>query len=853
MSGNPTTPLPSVRVLWRPEQFNRVTNGTFETNTTGWVTTAGINAAGTSITRVTTDSHSGSASATVVCTSTDTSGVNFDMGANRYFSEASYGSMYAAVVWLKRVSGSRRARVTLGSLGTSTDRATLTITDLTDQWQPYVVRWLPTGTRTDVELAVTNGSAEALTFRLDDVAVYLVDAFSQCENGTFEVDTTGWSVSAGTFAAAATSITRTAGGFGGSYCGRLVTTASASSGATYSLSGRTFVSGRTYRARIATKTVSGSTGFTLTLGRTGDSASTSITAGASFAWATVDWTPAADRTDVEVGIYSSGSSVRTVDVDELEVYEAVDDLGTDAGAMTWNRSLDAVGTITVEVENADGRYDPRYASSPLYGSCEPGRRIWGRATYGGALYPLFYGTLATIEAAPMGGVHATLIAEDMLGTLRDADVFSDFAQNDSFRRTRSWVIDSVVSMVPPIAESPASGVHESLAEGIESGNLFRGTDGEVPALDLLADFNEATGTVHWIEPSVHANIGWRYTTQDRATFTDTSSDFTVDETDPPTDLTGIRTSADTLENRQEVPWQTYTVLPTPGSDPSGYGYVMLAVDPDTYGTLGLGADAPYLTYTRDDYGTDDNHPDARWRYGGLGRKKWRERKRRGLKFPRRTRVYPDPFVPTTFAAGEVRRYVFDFAIPISGPQVTYDGTTGATGILLDYIEQRPNRLVVELRAVTADDINLFGVVGTPWQPGDEQTETVVAYDSQLARGNKSGPTIGTGYIPAPGLAAGLGAYRNWRYSTGRMAPQMYDRNNFPRTLTADLTDHFTITADRWRISSVLFASVGCRWEVSAGGLDWRAWHDLEELPSHTDWFTLDDATKGLDDAVVLAY
>ena len=40
MAGTPTTPIPSVRVLWRPEQFNRVTNGTFETNTTGWATTA---------------------------------------------------------------------------------------------------------------------------------------------------------------------------------------------------------------------------------------------------------------------------------------------------------------------------------------------------------------------------------------------------------------------------------------------------------------------------------------------------------------------------------------------------------------------------------------------------------------------------------------------------------------------------------------------------------------------------------------------------------------------------------------------------------------------------------------------
>ena len=174
MAGKPTAPLPSVRVAWRPEQFNRVSNPGFETNTTGWSVTAGINAAGTSITRITTDSHSGSACASVVCTTTDGSGTNFDMGSDRYYAEASYGAVYVAVVWLKRVSGSRRAKLILGSEGTSSDRATLTITDLPDAWTPYVIRWLPTGTRTDVQLAITNGSAEALTVRVDDVAVYLL-------------------------------------------------------------------------------------------------------------------------------------------------------------------------------------------------------------------------------------------------------------------------------------------------------------------------------------------------------------------------------------------------------------------------------------------------------------------------------------------------------------------------------------------------------------------------------------------------------------------------------------------------------------------------------------------------------
>ena len=226
MAGNPTAPLPSVRVAWRPEQFNRVSNPGFETNTTGWSVTAGINAAGTSITRITTDSHSGSACASVVCTTTDGSGTNFDMGSDRYYAEASYGAVYVAVVWLKRVSGSRRARVILGSEGTSSDRATLTITDLPDAWTLYVIRWLPTANRTDVQLAVTNGSAEALTVRVDDVSVYLLDGFSQVENGAFLTDTTGWDAAGASIAGAATSITRiTSDGFAADLvCAEVVTT-----------------------------------------------------------------------------------------------------------------------------------------------------------------------------------------------------------------------------------------------------------------------------------------------------------------------------------------------------------------------------------------------------------------------------------------------------------------------------------------------------------------------------------------------------------------------------------------------------------------------------------------------------
>ena len=863
-------PIASVRVLWRPEQFNRVTNPGIETNVTGWVVTAGINAAGTSRTRITSDAQSGSACMSVVCTSTDGSGVNWDFGSDRFFVEAETGAAYTAVVWLKRVSGSRRAEVILGSEGTSSDRASLTITDLTDQWQPYRIVWLPTGNRTDVQLAITNGSAAALTLLVDTVSVYQVDAFSQVENGWFSHDTTGWSIAAGGIAVAATSITRFAGAsFAVSSTGaEIVTTAIAASGAEYDLGARLFTSGRTYRLRAGVQYVSGGGVVKMHLGSIGTPADRGVSNKApssGWEWHTVDWTPSADRTDVGVAFTNRTVTppITTFRITEVEVYEAYDDLGTDAGDISWSRSLDGIGTIGVAVENADGLYDPRNTAGALYGSVAPGKRIWGRATWSNFLYPLFYGTLTTVEGPPRGGIHTDLLAEDMMGTLRDADTSMDFAQDTSYRLARAYVLNTVVSTDPVVAYAQVSDAHTSRANGIEDNTFYRGTDGLVPALDLLVDFNEATQTVHHIAPSVHANIGWVYTTVDRATLTDTSSDHTVDEDF--TDLTGIRSTHETLENRQEVPWQGYEKLIVPSASESGFGLVMVARDPAviTYAD----SEDPYLHYTDEELGTDDDHPEPRFRLAGgnvhgsdwKGWKRWRRRRKRGLKIKRRIKVFRDAAVPFTMAAGEVKRYTFDFAIPVSGPQVLISDEGDAfitAAILIDYIEQTPTRIVVDLVCVSATTVANLEVYGTPWLPLDDLTETRNGFASQAAYGGiRTGPSINTAYIPAAGDAQGVGDYRNWRFGHPRLRPTLVDlfTDTNTRPLTVDLADHLTMSADRWRIDALLFVVQSCRWTVTQGGLEWRSGHDLEELPAHTAWFILDDASAGLDDAVVLAY
>jgi len=150
-------PIPHIRVLWRPEQFTRIANPGFETNTTGWSVAAGINEAGTSITRTTADAHSGTACGLLTVTSgaSGTYGVNFDLGTERFDREDQYGTTYAAVVWLKLSAsdGHPLWSLVLGSEGTVADRATL-VCRVSQVWQSFRVLWRPTASRTDVQLAI---------------------------------------------------------------------------------------------------------------------------------------------------------------------------------------------------------------------------------------------------------------------------------------------------------------------------------------------------------------------------------------------------------------------------------------------------------------------------------------------------------------------------------------------------------------------------------------------------------------------------------------------------------------------------------------------------------------------------
>lgn len=182
-------PIPDVRIDWRGDGFSAITNDSFVTDTSGWSTAAGIQSAATSITRTTGDGVLGGVTtntcAEVVTTGTNGSGVKYVLSGT-----FTSGRPYRFSVWLKSVSGTTSAKILIGSLGTGGDRASSTMT-ITTSWVRYSVDWTPSGSRSDVQVNVTNNAASVMTAR-----VCLAEVFEQVDDigayGRNEVEAATW-------------------------------------------------------------------------------------------------------------------------------------------------------------------------------------------------------------------------------------------------------------------------------------------------------------------------------------------------------------------------------------------------------------------------------------------------------------------------------------------------------------------------------------------------------------------------------------------------------------------------------------------------------------------------------------
>jgi hypothetical protein len=327
-------------------------------------------------------------------------------------------------------------------------------------------------------------------------------------NDGFETDTSGWSVSAG-IQGAATSITRTTGGspYMGLAVGRLVTTSTNGSGVKFVLPG-TFVSGFSYRFRVYLKSVSGATtcGIRIgSLGTPGDRAVNTFTVTGTWTAYQVDFTPSANRTDIQVNVYTNSAAAMTVDIDAAEVYPVAHDLTPYADFLSFEYGLNfegglSVGSCTVRLKNDDKRFNTP-GESKIYN----GQPIYVRATYGGASYGLFYGTIHRLPL-DLDAKMLELVATDIVdswGVAAEVNVAASTTR--SIADFRGLILDAIGE--PAARRDLSTGEHEA-------DTPVTGADG-ANALALIASLDRSTGTFSYIVPNPSTSILYKYTTLPR--------------------------------------------------------------------------------------------------------------------------------------------------------------------------------------------------------------------------------------------------------------------------------------------------------------------------------------------------
>lgn len=154
----------SLRVMTREALHSPdVSNGTFDTNTSGWAATG----VGASITRVTASPYEGAGNARIV------SGTSLYGGADTAITGTfKAGHTYRLDYYARTISGSANI---IGGLG---DQAAGDFNNvqktLTGSWAQYLTDWTPTADRTAASVIFRNTQAVSNTFEVDRVLIYEV-------------------------------------------------------------------------------------------------------------------------------------------------------------------------------------------------------------------------------------------------------------------------------------------------------------------------------------------------------------------------------------------------------------------------------------------------------------------------------------------------------------------------------------------------------------------------------------------------------------------------------------------------------------------------------------------------------
>lgn len=168
-----------------------ISNGTFDTNTTGW----GATGTGASISRVTASPYAGAGNLRVVSGTDLFGGAYFNIGSAQY--RFVKGITYRLSLYARTISGSADVSFGLGDVGAS-DRYAPTQT-ITASWANYTVDWTPTATRTAVSIDLRNVAAASNTFEVDSVTISIVPitlpaSESWTKQTSLDVDINKWAL-----------------------------------------------------------------------------------------------------------------------------------------------------------------------------------------------------------------------------------------------------------------------------------------------------------------------------------------------------------------------------------------------------------------------------------------------------------------------------------------------------------------------------------------------------------------------------------------------------------------------------------------------------------------------------------
>lgn len=608
--------------------------------------------------------------------------------------------------------------------------------------------------------------------------------------GNPELDnTTGWSTAAG-IASAATSITSTtAEAYIGISSATVVTTATNGSGVKYDFGARQFTSGRTYRFRIAAKSVSGTTAAKMIIGSLGtpaDRATLTMTLTTSWQVFEVEWTPSANRTDVEITFGNNAAATMTARLDSVEVFETIDDITSRCTFMTYTRGAsfngvnEAPGQCTLRLSNGDGRFSPDNASSPLTGLLKSGRRIWARGTYAGVAYGLFYGTIRRIVPRPRERM-IELVCEDGLYYL------SRQAVSVALSLERS-IVDFRAAILGPLD------IAYGLSHGIEDEIVYTEAD-QRNALDLLAELNVATGTVHVMRPSASSLIKGFYLTWDRATIQGQAVDETFN--DDLEDLANYDYTDEDLVNSQRV-----------------------------FATARRVADLPEVVWEGDVPFTIDTNTTV-WAGSGGQRGFGRETVR--------------------FFGSQTQEV--QFTDPTFEQTLTVTGGAGLTSTTFTPFSRSA---MIELTVSAPTEITELFITGRPARRLSDQS--VLVEDLSQVPERYAGSDISSDFIASVPMAEGLAAYWVYRYKAGVTRPDVTVLNRFPSQLQRDVADRIALTFALLGLTTKQFLIRSLTTTIDPEAQEWRTTYNLESTPAALNLFTIGGtADQGIGGTAVLGY